>query len=191
MSEVQTTEAVVVHMPESPEQLRAFVAATLTEVLSIPENQVVQAETLLTTLLGLVRDKRMNDKRAQLRPVVVSTYYRGAIKAEVVLVEGTAEFGVRFFEESKNAEGGLNVYTALVDGTEVKRPIWVPAKITEVSADMLSKTVLSQLVRAGDEYYITTSAAIEAHMEMVTDMVMGQDTIVQSVEETLPATPAE
>ena len=72
MSQVQAVAPVA--FPQTTEELRNFVASTMTEVLNIPENKAIQAESLLGFLLGLVQERRAKDDRAQFRPVVVGTY---------------------------------------------------------------------------------------------------------------------
>jgi predicted DNA-binding protein len=171
MSQVET--AAPIAFPSTTEELRAFVAGTMTEVLNIPENKAIQAESLLGFLLGLVQERRAKDDRAQFRPVVVSTYYRGAARATCGVKEG--EFFVQFEEEAKDADGKLVLEAHDVNGVSMTRPVWKAMPLEAGPLEMLTKLVLSQPVQPGQVFYVTTAAGIEAHMEAMTDMFQATD----------------
>lgn len=184
MSQAQTA-APAIAMPTTAEELRNFVAGTMTEILNIPENKIIQAESLLGTLLGLVQERRAKDDRAQLRPVVVSTYYRGSARATVELVEG-GEFFVKFEEESKDAEGKLITEPFELNGVAMTRPVWKGMALPEGAYEMMAKLVLSQPVQPGQIFFVTTAAGIEAHMEAMTDMFQAQDQLREKLDNATP-----
>lgn len=173
MSEVQTPAPVA--FPTSVEELRGFVASTMTEVLNIPENKAIQAESLLGFLLALVQERRAKDDRAQYRPVVVGTYYRGSARATIGLDAESGQFVVAFDEEVKDAEGKLVLESHDVNGVAMTRPTWKAMPLEAGPREMLSKMVLSQPVQPGQVFYVTTGAGIEAHMEAMTDMFQATD----------------
>jgi hypothetical protein len=182
MSEVQTPAPIA--FPQTTEELRAFVAGTMTEVLSIPENKAIQAESLLGFLLGLVQERRAKDERAQFRPVVVGTYYRGSARATVGINEG--EFFVKFEEEAKDAEGKLVLEPHEVNGVQMTRPVWKAMPLEAAPLEMLSKLVLSQAVQPGLVFYVTTAAGIEAHMEAMTDMFQATEALREKLDSASP-----
>jgi hypothetical protein len=162
-------------MPTNVDELRAFVAGTMTEVMNIPENKAIQAESLLGFLFGLVQERRAKNDRSQLRPVVTSTYYRGSARATVGLDKDGGEFIVTFSEEIKDAEGKLVLEDHVVKGVPMTRPTWRVMQLEAGPLEMLSKLVLSQPVQPGQVFYVTTAAAIEAHMEAMTDVFQKQE----------------
>lgn len=171
MSQVQAVAPAA--FPSTTEELRAFVAGTMTEVLNIPENKAIQAESLLGFLLGLVQERRAKDDRSQYRPVVVATYYRGSARATVGIKD--AEFFVQFEEETKDAEGKLVLEQHEVNGVQMTRPVWKAMPLEAGPLEMLTKLVLSQPVQPGQIFFVTTAAGIEAHMEAMTDMFQATD----------------
>lgn len=180
MSQVEAAQATI--MPRTTEELRAFVAGTMTEVLNIPENKAIQAESLLGFLLGLVQERRAKDDRAQLRPVVVSTYYRGSARATVGISKDGGEFFVTFEEEAKDAEGKLIVEPHEVNGVQMTRPVWKAMRLEAGPVEMLSKLVLSQPVQPGQVFFITTAGGIEAHMEAMTDMFQATEELREKLD---------
>jgi hypothetical protein len=185
MSQVQTAAPAV--FPTTTEELRGFVAGTMSELLAIPENKAIQAESLLGFLLGLVQERRAKDDRAQFRPVVVSTYYRGSARATIELdtVHNTDLF-VRFEQEVKDAEGKVVTEPHEVNGMQLTRPVWELMPLPEGAYEMLAKTVLSQAVQPGQVFYVTTAAGIEAHMEAMTDMFQAQDQLREKLDNASP-----
>jgi hypothetical protein len=173
MSQAQTAAPAV--FPTTTEELRAFVAGTMSELLAIPENKAIQAESLLGFLLTVVQERRAADKRSEYRPVVVSTYYRGSARATVGVNEG--QFFVLFEEEVKDAEGKVVVEDHEVNGVAMTRPTWKQMPLEAGPLEALTKMVLSQPVQPGQVFYITTTAGIEAHMEAMTDMFQSTDAL--------------
>lgn len=184
MSEVQTPAAVA--FPTTVEELRNFIAGTMTEILNIPENKVIQAESLLATLLGLTQERRAKDDRAQLRPVVVGTYYRGSARATIGLDTESGQFVVAFDEETKDAEGKLVLEPHEVNGVPMTRPVWKKMPLEAGPLEMLSKLVLSQPVQPGQVFYVTTAAGIEAHMEAMTDMFQATEVLRDKLDSASP-----
>ncbi|MNF74541.1 hypothetical protein D3C85_149340 [compost metagenome] len=173
MSQVQAVAPVA--FPQTTEELRNFVASTMTEVLNIPENKAIQAESLLGFLLGLVQERRAKDDRAQFRPVVVGTYYRGSARATIGHDAESGQFVVAFDEETKDADGKLVLEPHEVNGVQMTRPVWKAMPLEAGPLEMLTKLVLSQPVQPGQVFFITTAAGIEAHMEAMTDMFQQTD----------------
>lgn len=163
----------VIEFPQTPEQLEYFIAGTLNKINSNPDNVNVHAEYLLRHLLGLTVEQRARRERQALRPVVVSTYYRGSLKA-VVGIDTTGEFKVDFFQEALDAEGKVIFSDNVVEGVSVKKATWKPAELNQGPLEGLTKTVLSQAVQPNQVFYVTTEVGIEAHMEAMTDFIMSQ-----------------
>lgn len=183
MSEVNTaTQPEVIQFPQTPEQLEYFIAGTLNKINSNPDNLNVHAELLLGHLLNLTREQRARRERQAMRPVVVSTYYRGSLKA-VVGISPDGEFKVDFFEEVKDADGNVVFADHVVEGVSVKKATWQPAVLGQAPLEGLTKTVLSQAVQPNQVYYITTEVGIEAHMEAMTDFIMAQRDSVNALDE--------
>lgn len=185
MSQAQTA-APAIAMPTTAEELRNFVAGTMTEILNIPENKIIQAESLLGTLLGLVQERRAKDDRAQLRPVVVGTYYRGSARATIGISNDGGEFFVTFEEEAKDADGKLILEPHEVNGVAMTRPVWKAMPLEAGPLEMLSKLVLSQPVQPGQVFFITTAAGIEAHMEAMTDMFQATEVLRDKLDNATP-----
>jgi hypothetical protein len=183
----QAQAAAPVAFPTTADELRGFVANTLTEMLNIPENKAIQAETNLLFLLGLVQERRAKDDRAQLRPVVVSTYYRGSARATVELDPVvSAEFFVKFEQESRDTEGKLVTEPFELNGVQMTRPVWVAMPLEGGAYEMMAKLVLSQPVQPGQVFFVTTAAGIEAHMEAMTDMFQKQDELRDKLDNATP-----
>jgi len=185
MSQVQIAP-VVIEMPQTAEQLRHFVAGTMNELLNIPENKAVQAESLLTYLLGLVKEKQASENRANLRPVVVSTYYRGSARATIGLDLQSNTFLVAFDQEAKDADGKIITEAFELNGVQLTRPTWTKFELPGAAYDMMSKLVLSQPVQPGQVFFVTTGAAIEAHMEALTDVFAKQDELREKLDNAGP-----
>ena len=184
MSEVQTPAPIA--FPATVEELRGFVAGTMTEVLNIPENKAIQAESLLGFLLGLVQERRAKDDRAQFRPVVVGTYYRGSARATVGHDTESGQFVVAFDEEAKDAEGKLVLEPHEINGVQMTRPVWKAMPLEAGPLEMLTKLVLSQPVQPGQVFFVTTGAAIEAHMEAMTDMFQATEALREKLDSASP-----
>ena len=184
MSEVQTPAPV--QFPKTVEELRGFVAGTITEVLNIPENKAIQAESLLGFLLGLVQERRAKDDRSQYRPVVVGTYYRGSARATIGHDVESGQFVVAFDEEVKDAEGKLVLESHEVNGVQMTRPVWKAMPLEAGPLEMLTKLVLSQPVQPGQVFYVTTAAGIEAHMEAMTDMFQATEALREKLDKATP-----
>ncbi len=170
LNPMQQLEAALSVMPESAEGLQQFIANAVSKLNTIPENQLIQAENTLKTLLRLVQEERVRVDRNARRPVVTSTYYRGSLRAVVGRAE-EGDFFVTFTQESKGPDGRLILEDAELNGVAIKRPVWVDLELDPNANILFSKLVLSQPVQPGDVYYITTAVGIEAHMELMTDLV--------------------
>lgn len=163
-------EAALRVMPETAEGLQQFIANATSKMNAIPENQLIQAENTLTVLLRLVKEERARLDRGARRPVVTSSYYRGSLRAVVGRTE-EGDFFVTFTQESKGPDGRLVFEAAELNGVAIQKPVWEAMELDPNASILFSKLVLSQPVQPGDVYYITTAAGIEAHMELMTDLV--------------------
>lgn len=170
LNPIAQLEAALSVMPESAEQLQQFIANATSKMNGIPENQLIQAEGLLAVLLRLVKEERVRLDRNTRRPVVTSAYYRGSVRAIVGRTE-EGDFFLTFSQEGKGPDGRILFEDAELNGVAIKRPVWEAFDLDQNANILFSKMVLSQPVQVGDVYYITTAAGIEAHMELMTDLV--------------------
>lgn len=192
MSEVKPVQTpAVLEMPTSPEQLREFIAHSLRDILAIPENQLIQAKSFIDTIKKSLDESAQRAERGWLRPVITSTYYRGAFRAVVGTYDAEGDITpVTFLQEQKDAEGKVVFEDAEVNGVALKRPVWVSVEgvVNPASLALLSKLVLSQPTVPGQVFYVTTNGAIEQQMEAATDFFIAQQ---QSSEQLAAATTEE
>lgn len=178
MSEVKPVQLqAITEMPTSPEQLREFIASAMRDILAIPENQLIQAKTLIDTIKKSLDESTTRAERNWLRPVVTSTYYRGAFRAVVGQYDADGDITpVSFLQEKKDAEGKIVFEDAEVNGVGLKRPVWesIEGVVNPASLALLSKLVLSQPTVPGQVFYVTTNGAIEQQMEAATDFFIAQ-----------------
>lgn len=170
LNPIAQLEAALSVMPESADALQQFIANAVSKMNTIPENQLIQAENTLTVLLRLVKEERVRVDRQARRPVVTASYYRGSIRAVVGRTE-EGDFFITFSQESKGPDGRLLFEDAELNGVAIKKPVWEAMELDQNANILFSKMVLSQPVQPGDVFYITTGAGIEAHMELMTDLV--------------------
>jgi len=170
LNPLQQLEAALSVMPENAEGLQQFIANAVSKMNTIPENQLIQAENTLKVLLRLVQEERVRVDRSARRPVVTASYYRGSLRAIVGRAE-SGDFFVTFEQEGKGPDGRLLFEDAELNGVAIKRPVWEALELDPNASILFSKMVLSQPVQPGDVFYITTAAGIEAHMELMTDVV--------------------
>lgn len=150
---IQQEQPRIITMPETPEQLKAFVAATLNELFHIPENATMLASVVLNGFGKAIRNDAERLQRDMARPIIVSGVFPGCIKAIIGMTDGDVPVLTVSFQ-------------GYVDGVQ-----WValenvdPAKI-----ERLRELVLTRANAPGEVFYITTSQAVDAAADQVADL---------------------
>lgn len=159
-------------MPKTSDQLHAFIAESLRDLLAIPENAHSFAVATLGAQLRALTDSRELQARAKLEVVLVRTEYVGSVLATVT---------------ASDVEGEPLAVLLQIRETDADSP-WVSILdkgYNQEQYDQLAKLVLSQTAQPGDEYYITTNQAVDQAREAVSNMMYQQAKKVADFE--LPA----
>ncbi|MNQ29611.1 hypothetical protein D3C85_429260 [compost metagenome] len=153
---VEAPQAIM--MPETPEHLKVFVAATLTDLLNIPENATHFARVVLSAGLKALNNEAQHKAQLAMRPVLTRTPYAGCLRAVITANEVASD----------------EPLTVDITIREVGSEEWVDSKIPAHALQELAKLVLSQATVPGDVWYITTNQAVDQQLDKAAEALLNQ-----------------
>ena len=159
--------------PKTSDELHMFIAESFRDLLAVPENGAIFANTVLHAQLRALTANREHEQRAQTAIVLVKTEYPQCVRATVTapVVEGEL----------------LSVTLEVRDnGPESD---WVDAGklYTKEALDNVGKLVLSQTATPGDQWYVTTNHAVDKAREQVSQMMLEQADALAAMTAEAPA----
>lgn len=160
-AEAAAPEAAVpqpIYMPETPEQLKAFIAASVTDLLNIPENATHFARVVLSGALGALNNQAQLASQLALRPVLTRTPYAGCLRAVI----------------SANTEAGDEPLSVDITTRAAGSEEWVDTGMPNEALQKIAKLVLSQSTVPGDVWYITSNRAVDAQLDAAAEALLNQ-----------------
>ena len=155
---VEAAAPQAIMMPETPEQLKVFVAAAVTDLLNIPENATHFARVVLSGALRALNNEAQHKAQLAMRPVLTRTPYPGCLRAVI----------------TANAEASDEPLTVDITIREVRSEEWTDSKASPVVLQELAKLVLSQATVPGDVWYITTNQAVDKQLDAAAEALLNQ-----------------
>lgn len=141
---------------EITKEERAKIAAILTDILSIEDNQFKFALNVMETITRTMQ--QVAKERELPRPAVVKVYYPHSIKATIVETDSESELDVIFEKEKNDEEGNL------------LNEQWEPLEEDDKTKEALKKIVLHNSALKPDEVvYITTDKEVEKVLKQIED----------------------
>lgn len=154
-------EPKIVLFPQTPEQLDHYIAAAVSKFLSIPENQTLIAQVVVSGLARSLTNDRERLEKDMNRLILVKAPFPGSIKA-VVFQKSEEELGVNFFQLQQSAvEGEAPSWTQIV--ADERNP--------QAKLDALANFVLAKATVVNETWYITTSKAVDAAAQEGADLL--------------------
>lgn len=158
---VPVTEAAApapIFMPETPEQLKVFVASIVTDLLNIPENATHFARVTLGGALRALNNEAQHKAQLAMRPVLTRTPYAGCLRAVI----------------TANAEASDEPLTVDITVRAEGSEEWVDSKLPAAALESIAKLVLSQATVPGDVWYITTNQAVDKQLDLAAEALLNQ-----------------
>jgi hypothetical protein len=147
-----------IYMPETPEQLKAFVAASVTDLLNIPENATHFARVVLSGALKALNNEAQYKAQLAMRPVLTRTPYAGCLRAVV----------------SANTEAGDEPLSVDITTRAAGSEEWIDSGMPYEALQKVAKLVLSQSTVPGDVWYITSNLAVDAQLDAAAEALLNQ-----------------
>lgn len=166
MSQIQQEAGVVVEMPKTPEELYTFIAKSFGQLMAIPENATIFANTILHAQLRALQVNSKVEASSQLEMVLARIEYPGCLRAEVTQPDA--------------ATGLLDVVLECRDPEN--KEAWTSD--TGFNADQIAafkRLVLSQTTVPTDVWFITTSAAVNQTNKEVAEMLIDRSGEIQKM----------
>lgn len=148
----------VILMPQTPEQLKAFIAGSVTDVLNIPENATQIARVVIAAALRSLSNDAQHEAIKKTRPVLTRTPYAGCLRAVITANEVASD----------------EPLTVDVMVHDIASDSWVESGLPQAGLENVAKLVLSQATVPGDVWYITTNHAVDKQLDAATDALLQQ-----------------
>lgn len=148
VNEAQSPAQVEWVAPKTQGEFRQMVANELAAILSIPENIQAIAKSIAETQVKALHSVNIINQRMEAHPQLVRVEYPNAAKATVVDGAEVGQYDVILEERGEDKE-------------------WKPLVRDQVILDGIKHLVLSQVVYAGDVWYVTTTAEVNRYQDKV------------------------